>query len=297
MFEGKKQAFIGIGGGSDCIQASILASLYAQHACVISIRRNKLGSQGGKDDVGGDRSVHNHGGELSGKGQGVFRITPETTGSGRFLEFLPARNFPTYLVIDSEDGRLAEQIEAVTEDFGGVDSIIGVDTGGDALYRTHQAEDIIGKTTPDQDIASLLALSEIKGPKLYSAIIAKGVDSPDYADDILAAAEAKFITLNDGQIENVMDIYESFDLTGKNPERYGKTPFAWQAALRGEFGKVSIPLPKHLINHPTNPWNPVVNIDSDGAGIYIMDLDNHVRAITAHEQKIQPEIQPDFDPN
>lgn len=280
MFPGKQQAYIGIGGGSDCVQAAILAILSGNPACVISIRRNKLGSQTAKDDVGGKRTVENHGGEVGGAGSNIFRITPETTGSGRFLEFLPAYHLPTYLVIDSQDGKLTDQIQTVLDDFGAADTVIAIDTGGDALYRTEQAEDVVGKTTPDQDISSLLAISKLKGPRLYSGIVAKGVDTPPYADDILKAAEARYVTLSDAQIETVLGLYEMFELDGSNPDRYGKTPFAWQAALKGQTGQVRIPLPDHAVNHPTNPWNPIVNVDADTAGIYVMELPKHVAAIS-----------------
>ncbi len=284
MFPGQKQAYVGIGGGSDCVQAAILGILSGNPSCVISIRRNKLGSQTAKDDVGGKRTVDNHGGEVGGAGTGVFRITPDTRGSGRFLEFLPASQLPTYLVIDNQDGKLTDQIQLALNDFGAPDTVIAIDTGGDALYRTEQAEDIVGKTTPDQDISSLLAISKLQGVKLYSGIVAKGIDTPPYADDVLKSAEARYVTLSKGQIETVLDLYTLFGLDGSNPDRYGKTPFAWQAALRGETGKVRIPLPDHAVNHPTNPWNPIVNVDCDTAGIFIMHLSKHVDAISKNSQ-------------
>ena len=280
MFPGKRQTYIGIGGGSDCIQAGILAILSGNPACVISIRRYKLGSQTANDDVGGKRTVDNHGGEVGGAGSNVFRMTPETTGSGRFLEFLPAAYLPTYLVIDSQDGRLTDQIQMVLDDFGATDTVIAIDTGGDALYRIEQAKNVVGKTTPDQDISSLLALSNLKSIGLYSGIVAKGIDTPNYADDVLKAAEARYITLSDAQIETVLGLYERFELDGSNPDRYGKTPFAWQASLKGQTGQVRIPLPDHAVNHPTNPWNPIVNVDPDTAGVYVMELFKHVRAIS-----------------
>ncbi|MCD8566383.1 MAG: hypothetical protein LRY36_00330 [Alphaproteobacteria bacterium] len=288
MFPGKKQVYIGIGGGSDCVQAAILAILSGNPACVISIRRDKLSSQTAKDDVGGKRTVNNHGGEVGGAGTGVFRITPDTCGSGRFLEFLPASHLPTYLVIDAQDGKLTDQVQIALNDFGVPDTVIAIDTGGDALYRVEQAEDVIGKTTPDQDISSLLALSKLQGVRLYSGIVAKGIDTPEYADDVLKAAEAQYVTLSEDQIATVLDLYALFALDGSNPDRYGKTPFAWQAALRGETGQVRIPLPDHAINHPTNPWNPVVSIGHDTAGIYVMELPMHVAAISQTPPTQQP---------
>ena len=276
--QGQRQAFIGIGGGSDCIQAAIVAMLSGNESCVISIRRDKLGSQTAHEALGTKRTVHNHGGEIS---QGVFRVTPETTGSGRFLEFIPAEKMPTYLVIDSGDGRLQMQVEDALNDFGGVDSVVALDTGGDALFRVEQAQDVVGVTSPDQDICSLLAIAGIQNIELYSAIVANGIDAPDYSAQILQQADARYFQLNDSQSRQVLETYKNFQLDGSHPERYGLTCFSWQAALRKEFGKVAMPLPDHLINHPTNPWNPVVDIREEMAGIYIMDLDKHVAAITS----------------
>jgi hypothetical protein len=68
-------------------------------------------------------------------------------------------------------------------------------------------------------------------------------------------------------------------LDGSNDQRNGKTPFAWQAALRGETGEIRLPLADHLVNHPTNPWNPWVTIGSDTAGIYVMNMEQHLAAL------------------
>lgn len=285
MFPGKRQAYMGIGGGSDCVQAAILAILSGNQACVGSIRRTSLTKNAiSRQQLG--NYIFNHGGEIGVPGSGVFRILPETTvhsdfySSGRFYEPLIAAHIrPVYLIVDCLDGGLTEQNQIVMDDFGKPDALIAIDTGGDALYRTEQAEDVVGKTTPDQDISSLLAISKLKGIGLYSGIVAKGVDTPSYANDVLKAAEARYVTLSDEQIETVLRMYEMLELDGSNPDRYGKTPFAWQAALKGHIGQVRIPLPDHAVNHPTNPWNPIVNIDSDTAGIYVMELLKHVAVI------------------
>ena len=281
MIEGKRKLFIGIGGGSDCVQAAILAQLSDGENCFASIRRNKLGSQIGNEKIGGDRTVIDHGGEVSYPNSGVYRIEKDTKGSGRFLENLAANDLPSYLIIDNEDGRLRQQIQLVMFDFKNVDTVIGVDTGGDALYKVEQAEDIQGKTTPDQDICSLLALARVKNVDLYSVIVAKGVDTPPYADEVLKKANADYIELEEDQINKVLNLYKKYELDGSNENLYGKTPFAWQAALRGEIGKVKIPLPESVINHPTNPWNPIVNIEKDTRGIYIMKVEEHVKAISS----------------
>lgn len=275
---GKRQAYIGIGGGSDCVQTSILGLLNGQDCCAISIRQSKLGSSVKLGMKADKRRVENHGGEV---GAGVYRITPETIGTGRFLENIPAAYMPSYLIIDYQDGRLSAQMEMAIDDFGGVDTVIAVDTGGDALYRTGFADETLIDTTPDQDLASLLALQELRGMDLYSIVIAKGIDSPDYADEILQLAKASFHTLTEDQIARTLALYKDVKLDGTCDKRYGKTPYVWQAALQGKRGKHHMPLPYHVINHPTNPWNPVVDITDEMAGFYMMDLQAHVKAITS----------------
>ncbi len=277
-------AYVGIGGGSDSVQAAILALLEGKPACVISIRTAKTTSQGADGRMGEDRTVSNHGGEIF---PGVFRIGPETTGSGRFLENLLADRVPTYLVIDAQDGRMPSQIQAVLDDMRDqngvtIDTLVGVDTGGDALYRTTVHDQ--SRATPDQDLRSLKHLVSFTstGLNCLSYIIAKGVDSPPYADEVLQKAGAQYAALDAEQAQFVLDTYQCIQLNGSHDQRYGKTPFAWQAALRGETGKIRLPLPDHVVYHSTNPWNPWVTIGSDAAGVYMMQMENHLAALQGH---------------
>ena len=230
--------------------------------------------------MGEERKVENHGGEVA---KGVYRITPETTGTGRFLESIPAGDVPIYLVIDYKDGKLTDQIQAAMDDFGGVQTVVAVDTGGDALYRT--SVDDQTKATPDQDLASLKAMSKLQGVKIYSLELAVGVDSPPYAGEVLAAAGAQFFKFDEKQKEQILKIYTKWEMDGSNPNRYGKTPFAWQAALHDKVGKVKLPLPEHLVNDPRNPWNPIVMITHKMAGCYVMDLHKHLAAIQSETKK------------
>lgn len=273
-FPGEKLAFIGGGGGSDCVQAAVLAELTGKPACVVSIRTGKTSSQDANGAMNETRSVSNHGGEVE---SGVFRINPDTQGSGRFLEHLPASRWPTYLVVDSKDGRLRAQMQAAIDDFGGVDTVVDVDTGGDCLFRTSMGDCVI--STPDQDLESLVAVSGLEASNLLSCVIAMGVDSPDYADEILQLARAETVHFTPSERDLILSLYREFELDGSNPDRYGKTPFAWQAALRGERGRIRLPLPDHLVNHPTNPWDPYVEITPEMAGAFVMTVENHLNAL------------------
>lgn len=274
---GTRLAFIGGGGGSDCIQAAILGLLSGKPACAISVRTEKTQSQGASGVIGDRRRVEGHGGEIA---PGVYRILPGSSGSGRFLEHIPAALLPMYLVVDAGDGRLQAQLQAALDDFGGVDGVIDVDTGGDCLYRSG-IETASDKATPDQDLATLRAVRGLKAKHLLSCVIAKGVDSPEDADAVLAAAKAKPIAFSPAQKQRILTLYKTFELDGSNPARYGKTPFAWQAALRGETGPVRLPLPDSVVNDPKNPWNPMVTITQEMAGGYLMTVEDHLRAISA----------------
>ncbi len=272
--QGDRLAFIGIGGGSDCIQAAILSRLSGKPSCVISIRADKTSSQDASGKMGVERTVEHHGGEIA---DGVYRITPETTGSGRFFESIPATGTPTYLVVDKKDGRLTDQIQAALTNFGGVQSIVALDTGGDALYRASVSDQT--KATPDQDLASLKAVSQLRDTKLYSMIMAPGVDTPDDYREVLQSAQAHYMSFDEAEKARIFETYKEFEMDGSNPDRYGKTSLAWQAALRGERGSVRLPLPDHVVNDPRNPWNPYVNITEEMAGAYVMDVEKHISAI------------------
>jgi hypothetical protein len=76
-------------------------------------------------------------------------------------------------------------------------------------------------------------------------------------------------------------------MDGTDPERFGKTPLAWQFALEGLAGFQCLPLPKRVVLDRKNPWDPFVAIDGgaseshEGAmsGLFFMALEDHLRAI------------------
>ncbi len=273
--DGERPAFIGVGGGSDCVQAAILAKLSGKPACVVSIRTEKTGSQGASGGIGEVRTVADHGGEVA---DGIYRVTPATTGSGRFLESIPAElGLPTYLVIDRQDGTLTDRLRAVLKDFGGVDAVYGVDTGGDCLCRQSVADRT--RATPDQDLASFRAIAELGVPRSYSLIVAPGVDSPPYASEIVAAARARQVFLSRKETDAVLSLYRDIGMDGSDDSRIGKTALAWQAALAGKRGSVRLSLPDRLVNDPVNPWNPVVTVSAEMAGAWIMRVADHLRAL------------------
>jgi hypothetical protein len=208
----------------------------------------------------------------------VFRILPESTGSGRFLENLPADEVPMYLVFDKLDDGLGPRLQAALDDAGSPEYAIAVDTGGDALYRTTVADAV--RSTPDQDLRVLKQLPQLNC-KVYSIELAVGVDSPSYAADVLKDADAKYITFSDlgTQVITVTSIiarYKKWNM--KAGGWLGKTPLAWSAALNGNVGLTVLDIPTSRVLG-SNPWNPFVYTDRVMAGGFIMDVEKHLLAI------------------
>lgn len=278
---GQRIAVVGIGGGSDCVQAAAIAKLLERagkdNACVLSVRTEKTRSQGASGRVGETRTVENHGGEIH---DGVYAITTHTTGSGRFLENIVAAEAPTYLVIEKEGADLTEQINAALQHAGGVDTVIAIDTGGDALHSTGGQE--ISRATPDQDLRVLRALYQLPGSvNKVSCEIAVGIDSPPEAETTLGNAVARYYEPTPEDVSVILDSYRRWRMDGSNPTRFGKTALAWQTALKGDTGIRDTGLPTNVVLDQGNPWRPFVPIQPAMKGLFIMSLENHLRSIGA----------------
>lgn len=279
---GNTCAVIGIGGGSDCIQATQLASILPADkkvSALISVRTAKPSSSGASGNMEEARLVSNA--QLIEKG--VYKLSPESTGTGRFFENLPAQLYPTYLVIDeNKSALLVKRLEAALAHAGGCETIIAVDTGGDALFPVKNAVDQQGHSTPDQDLRVLQALQHFEGSHtIYTAEIAVGVDSPANAQDILQAAHARYYQLSATQVEQILERYRFWGMDGSDEARYGKTSLTWQAALSGKEGLYVLPLPQRVVCDMKNPWIPFVLVQKSMAGIFVSTLRNHLQAIGA----------------
>jgi len=282
---------IGMGGGSDCIQAAMLAKILQRNGkqcnSIISIRKETTSSQDSQGKIGQARTLENHGGLIA---EDIYLIKPETTGSGRFLENIPADDVDVYMIVDRGGDDLQQKIEKTLEHIGGVETIMGVDTGGDSLYPMTKRQN--GATaTPDQDRRVLEAINAIEGKKKQCCVIALGIDSPDCAEDILKSAEAGYYSLDEPTTQMVLGTYKSWDMTGNNDKKFGKTPLVWQQALQGKQGLTCIDIPSKYVLDEKNPWVPFVNIQEMTKGILFMDTDNCLNAIRkqeAEQQKKRP---------
>ena len=277
---------IGMGGGSDCIQAAILAKILQQKGTVcnnvISVRTNKTTSQDSKGNMGQERTVMNPARIID---DDIYLISTETIGSGRFLENIPAKDMNVYLIIDREDGNLKTKLEKTLADMGDVKTLIGVDTGGDLLYPLNvSANQSI--TTPDQDRRVLETINDIQGVEKRCCIVGIGIDSPDCADSILKNANASYYEPDEQIKQEILDTYTMWDMNGDNEKKFGKTPLAWQQALKGKIGVVCLNIPTRYVLDERNPWIPFVNIQPATKGIFFMDVQRCLEAIKHQEEKV-----------
>ncbi|MCJ1440598.1 MAG: hypothetical protein MMC23_001084 [Stictis urceolatum] len=315
---GKTVGLIGAGGGSDCVQAAMLGILSARAGknvkFVASIRAAKTSSEDPKGDIGAYRTVSNHGGEVS---PGVFQITSRSSGSGRFVENVPANMVPMYLITeDASPGGLSCQIDSLITFTCGrlnaeceLDTLILVDTGGDVLEDPNK--DLQGHEQ-HQDLRVLHALGSRESPlrkklpqlSVLTAIVAPGIDAPPGAPSKLEKAKAQFYLPLKQDREHILSRYVMWDFTGSEQGlqagRYGKTPFAWQAAMKAmneyerakseskDFGKALddmpfhtavVPLPRERVMDERNPWDPFVPLQYAMAGVFLMDAEELLKVV------------------
>lgn len=90
--------------------------------------------------------------------------------------------------------------------------------------------------------------------------------------------------------QKVLDIYTNWDMNGENEKRFGKTPLAWQQALKGETGVTCLNIPTKYVLDKRNPWIPFVNIQPMTQGMFFMDTQKCLDAIRQQEKSIFPEV-------
>jgi hypothetical protein len=262
---GQKIAVVGVGGGSDGIQAAQIGMLMQKTGkelvCAVSIRSQK-------------KNVENYHKQLA---NNVYHIHGKTQADGRFHEPLLADEINMLLVMD--DDQLKDRVMESIAAFGQVDTVFLVDTGGDALYSKQDA--VGADTTPDQDLKVLSEFSSgYPDTQFYTMIIAPGIDSPPQGPERLRQGKAVCYALSKEETTQVLSNYQRWKLDGSTDELIGKTPLAWQAALRDEFGENILPIPKANVESKINPWNPLVYVQPSMANIFVMKLEDHLKLIS-----------------
>lgn len=289
IISGSNVVLVAIGGGSDCIQAAMLGRFILK-GCrnVISIRTENTSSQNENGEMNKKRKIYNPKEILT---DGVYFCDIETNGEGRFFENLPSQiGMNSYLIIDAEDGSLFSKIQTVIEHIKKntgdvIDTIVGVDTGGDCLYPIKK--DVTNaETTPDQDRMGLEAIVQFEtlGFKVFNCIVAPGIDSPNgITTEILKNANAIGYLPTIQESEEILEMYYKWNMTGNDAKKFGKTSLIWQSALKKQRGLVTINIPPPNVISDDNPWVPTVTITDISEMIIFMKTSNCLNAIRMFE--------------
>lgn len=297
----KSIGLVGVGGGSDGIQAAVLAQLLKYKGYdvkfVLSVR-----TQRSEDLSGGIRTIKGHGGEIA---PGIFRILPTTAGTGRFLENKAAADVPMYThyydpvahdrkyqaernVNDGKDAdSIANAIMALSAAVGGVNMVWGVDTGGDSLYPVKTSRDS-SRATVEQDhtvTSSLSHLSAFHQIFVQHAVVAAGIDAPEDYSGRLREAEAKYFAPNPLQAKKILSLYRKYGMDGssEDPNGFGKTALLWQEMNKEKVspsGLAVLPIPTSRVLSPTNPYSPFVVKVPTMKGIFLMSIERYRSVVT-----------------
>lgn len=250
---------------------------------IISIRTQKTCSQNEYGEMNNERVVSNPKEIIA---EGVYLCDSNTSAEGRFFEHLPSEiGFNVYLVIDKHDGNLATQIQEVINHIyqktgEKIDTILGVDTGGDCLYPENFENS-------DQDTLSLIAISEFtkNNVNVYNCIVAPGIDSPNgITSEILKNANAKAYFPSETETKNILNQYDKWKIDGSNPKTFGKTPLVWQAALKKRRGLVVLNIPLTNVLSAENPWIPNHRIDETMESVVFMKTSDCINAIKMYNK-------------
>jgi hypothetical protein len=280
----------GCGGGGDIYQGGLLATILEQAdksvSGLFSVRRGKF------DEVLSSLP----GARIIDREEGILQITSEVEGIMGTTNRLPERgvaralrHIPLYLIVDSDHGdrldsilkRLAEFVSSETGQK--VESIVGVDTGGDSLQPLDGNVLDASIATPDQDHESLKALTKIKGLNTYSVVVAPGIDSPANFPEVLSRANAEIYHPNTIDIGLGASYFERSEL-GSDTTVFSRTSLVVKELLRngvaadGHTYIEGIPLDKRLSRK--NPWQSWVDLSLSMRTICIMESSNHLRAIS-----------------
>ena len=282
---GKRIIYLGMGGGSDGIQAAMLSKLHQQHhavqpTAIVSVRNFAADS---------NKQLAHTGRQI---GDALAEITKKTTkvGDWRFLEDIIAKDetiAPVYLLNSIEPEQIAHDLQILIRETG-ADAVCGIDTGGDVLYRANTTIDAT-TSSPDQDYAVLTALhminaaAEADGTPLnvFTAIVAPGVDTPPYANEILTRSSAQRYPLHPDDTTTITRTYAAWRMDGSASEEglYGKTPLAWIAALTGKYGLQPLALPRANATSAHNPWRIFMNIRPSTARVVMMQAEQLYQAV------------------
>lgn len=286
---GKRVLVGGYGGGGDVYQAGSVAISLEAHGkivpAVFSVRRGDLSKV--------EKQLENF--EIVDREHNLIRILPDTSGTIGTTSRLPERGAaradlsrPVYLILDNDEGRtldkkierLARHIQASTGN--AVETIAGVDTGGDSLEPKRTAGADSALSTPDQDHASLAALSRIQGYHTYSFVVAPGIDSPAEFPAILAKANASVHVAGDQERAGVHSYLTRTGLGGDDSVM-SKTSLVCKTLANPEGAELGYRyidgIPERYRLNRANPWKAWVKLQPSMKALCIMTSADHLKAI------------------
>jgi hypothetical protein len=253
---GESFATVGIGGGSDGLQArqslELLSRSGKKPKFLISVRAK--------------RDIFEPAEEIA---EGVYRIDTRTLMKGRYYENRFADEVPTYIVMDDLLCDLHSRLQAVLDAEGSVDSMVFVDGGGNALTPTNETK---ADSRQIYDLRTLKAGAKLEGvDNKYSFIISPGVDTPPNADQLLRAMSAKKYVLTDGDSQAVLKGFARYGMSFEHPHTFAFIPQIWQQALRGEYGDQRFA--------PMNEGDPPYVVTPNGRDVLVIELNDHMRVV------------------
>ena len=262
---GKRVAIVGMGGGSDIVQATQMARLLQQDgrecAGLVSVR-------------GSIKSMVNYERQLTG---GVYQTNHATsTPDGRYFEDLPAGlGYNTFAVLNNPvnpQHDLDAQLHTVLSELN-ADTIIGVDTGGDVLYRKERSELNGAVASPDQDqrvLAALCGVGAAHNKRVMAAIFGCGIDTPSYASEVVQQAKGWFVELSEEERAMMLAGYTQMGLPSRENHRFAKTLPAVVAAQQAKTGLFVSPIPLEHI-YGKELWNPYSILRPETGDIIVAD--------------------------
>jgi hypothetical protein len=295
---GEKILFVGIGGGSDGINADRMKRLAAQSGKsvvgTVSVRTEYVSYAPPHSDIKvGDLRSLVHADE---KAKGVYCLCEKTDGVkfDRFFENKMVNgkeDRSAYIIFDpyqkstGDNLSIAELAKRFNElkKFLDFDTIVAVDTGGDALFRPAipgaEKKGYKREATPDQDLRVLMALNKLNDVNCVVMELATGVDTPSYAEEVLEKAKASFFDFTAEQKEYLLAQYRELGMDETHVDMqsqtglFGKTPSALQQAFDPtKEGYTFIPLPVDRVIAEESPINPCVDITDAMRGVFLMRL-------------------------
>lgn len=290
LLRGKKVLCVGIGGGSDVIQAAAISEIVQNRFGTVttafaSVRKaaNQLNNAEQASDVSTSlQKIH---------------AGTSARGGWRFLENImlttkddPLADVPMYIINSIESSAIETDLRVLVDTYQ-PEIVIAVDTGGDSLYYAHQEQpndNEVTHTTPDQDRSVLEALNRLANPANYettpaflTAIVAPGVDAPSYAYQALWEAESSRLFLTEEDKQHICARYATWGMDGSGNERnrYGMTSLAWLAAINKSYGLTTLDLPVPNVVSADNPWRSFMYITPAMGEVVLMDTSKHARVI------------------